>query len=762
MAKILRTLDATPDQLADIPGVRVLHRYPAFTIVEAADDAAAAAVARLGLSEDITSDYNLDAGGQQITTDMPRVNADGGIEQHPDYDSNDPLPPGSHHYIVQFVGPIQRAWTAGVAKTGARIVAPHQRFSVIAEATAKQAGAVSALSYVRWVGHLPYSARLTPNVLLDWKEPPRNAPRTRVLPETFTVQFFTPDQAARAKRAVGAAGFAVIEDGAQAGVLVVAPKAGVKGKLAVAIDALSRVHGVQRVARRTLPRISNDQAAVVMGTANSLGTAPPALGLSGQGEIIGICDTGLDNGDPATIHPDFTGRVRAIKSYPVSASMAKAVTNVGADDGPSDVDSGHGTHTSGSILSSGVSSTNLPGIAGPVRGLAYRAQLVMQAVEQFCKWKPGQAPQDGSPYALAGLPAVLTPLFQWSYSQGARIHSNSWGGGEPQTYNSYCRQIDKFVWDKPDFCILFAAGNDGNDNDGNGQIDLGSVTPPGTAKNCITVGASTNNRPNIKETNGDLWGPPAVPTGGLAAPGPDAMAPFSSRGPTHDNRIKPDVVAPGTYVLSTRSRKLGPKTWGYGRYGTSSLYMFDCGTSMATPLTAGAVGVLREYLRTRAGVASPSAALLKAALIVGAQPLIGFAPPPDNNQGFGRVNLDAVLAPLSPTKATFVDGPKLSTGQLNETVLRVVEADKPLRVVLAYSDYPGPALVNNLNLVVRGPDGSVTTGNTSLGGAKLDSANNVEVVTIPHAAAGDWRVQVVAANVVQGPQAFALAALAAT
>jgi len=53
-----------------------------------------------------------------------------------------------------------------------------------------------------------------------------------------------------------------------------------------------------------------------MGVGAALAT--PVLGLSGHGEIIGICDTGLDSGDPATIHPDFTGRIKAIKSYPIA------------------------------------------------------------------------------------------------------------------------------------------------------------------------------------------------------------------------------------------------------------------------------------------------------------------------------------------------------------------------------------------------------------------------------------------------------------
>ncbi|MGX7873189.1 S8 family serine peptidase [Mesorhizobium sp. ORM6] len=322
--------------------------------------------------------------------------------------------------------------------------------------------------------------------------------------------------------------------------------------------------------------------------------------------------------------------------------------------------------------------------------------------------------------------------------------------------------MDTFIWNKPDFCILFAAGNDGKDNDGDGLIDSGSVTPPGTAKNCITVGACANDRPNISQTNGDLWGPTAAPTAAPAAGDPKNLAPFSSRGPTRDGRIKPDVVSPGTYVLSTRSRRLSEKTWGYGRYATATLYMFDCGTSMATPLAAGAVAVIRQYLRTQKKIASPSAALLKAVLILGAVPINGRNGPPDVDQGFGRVDVDAVVAPAAPLASTFVEGPKLATGDLQELQVQVAHAGLPLKVTMVYSDYPGANLVNNLNLVVRAPDGSVTVGNARPGTTAMDNINNVECIATTAAAAGTWKVQVVASNVPQGPQPYALAILAAT
>jgi serine protease AprX len=199
VSQILKTFDATPEALGAIANVRVLQTYPAFTVVEAGDENAAAAVKRTGLTEDITANYILQSGATAIDTSVPRTAADGAIQAHPGYASQATLPRGPHHYIVQFVGPIRRPWLAGIAKAGGTVVSPYQNFSVIARATAKQAGALTQLPYVRWVGHLPYSARLSPNAAREPSTPSVRAPRTHILPGAFNVQFFTPELATAAR-----------------------------------------------------------------------------------------------------------------------------------------------------------------------------------------------------------------------------------------------------------------------------------------------------------------------------------------------------------------------------------------------------------------------------------------------------------------------------------------------------------------------------------------------------------------------------------
>ena len=101
--------------------------------------------------------------------------------------------------------------------------------------------------------------------------------------------------------------------------------------------------------------------------------------------------------------------------------------------------------------------------------------------------------------------------------------------------------------------ILYAAGNEGEDVDGNGVVDPDSIGQPGTAKNIITVGASETDIGSISNVWGDSYGSPIRED--RRADNPNGMAAFSSRGPTDDGRIKPEIVAPGTYIASLRSQQ---------------------------------------------------------------------------------------------------------------------------------------------------------------------------------------------------------------
>ncbi len=588
-------------------------------------------------------------------------------------------------------------------------------------------------------------------------------PRRLERPGVLTVEIFDKADLGRIGTAAKDLGFKVVLKDEAAKVLLVETKETTAPARKKQVKALSAVHGVRFIRQRVLHRPSNNVATTVMGN-QFTSTLATGLNLTGDGEIVAVCDTGLDTGDPASIHADFAGRVVTIKSYPITPDWGSDISNPNANDGAADFDSGHGTHVSGSVLGNGAASAGGPAV---IRGHAYKAKLVFQAVEQEMKWKPSADSElRKSRYLLAGLPANLGPLFQFAYGQGARIHSNSWGGGDPGAYDDQCTQFDQFVWDHKDFCFVIAAGNDGTDQDGNGKINFGSVTAPGTAKNCITVGACENLRPEFDtQVYGDWW-PDDFPVAPIQsdpmADNPNQVVAFSSRGPTLDGRVKPEVLAPGTFILSTRSSKIAANNFAWAAYPPNkSKYFHMGGTSMATPLVAGAMALIREFLRKKRGIPDPSAALMKALLIAGVQRLPGAAAAGlllDNHQGFGRVNLDRSM---KSTLAT-IDAPGLTTGQKSTSSVAVPSAGKTLRIVLCYSDFPGPKLVNNLNLIVTDPAGKRYVGNQPVGAGTmaLDNSNNTEVIQVDSADKGDWSVDVVASNVSSpGKQDFALAAV---
>ena len=455
----------------------------------------------------------------------------------------------------------------------------------------------------------------------------------------------------------------------------------------------------------------------------------------GTGQIVAVADTGFDTGVTNNVHPAFTGRV--LRLYPL-----------GRPGDASDPD-GHGTHVAGSVLGDGAMQDGTV-----VRGTAPQAQLVLQSVLD-------------SGGHLGGLPDDLHDLFTPPYqNDGARVHSNSWGGPPAGAYTSYSNEVDDFVWNNRDLVICFAAGNEGKDSQGRGIVDPGSIGSPGTAKNCITVGACENNRPGFPLGNGQplLYGngwPQDFPADPIhpdqVADNPDGMAAFSSRGPTGNGRVRPDLLAPGTAVLSTKSRVATGGGWGSS---TDPLYFYDGGTSMATPLVAGSAAVVREYLQSR-GVNSPSAALVKAMLINGADLVAGqYVPsevgvPPDISQGFGRVNLLRTinLGSQSETVKFFEENTALDTG--NEESLFQGPVVKSAKVTLVWTDPAGEALQNDLDLVVRNGAGQEWHGNMPAVSSDFDRTNNVEQV-IWQTAAPDNITVVVRCFRATVPQNYAL------
>jgi hypothetical protein len=502
------------------------------------------------------------------------------------------------------------------------------------------------------------------------------------------------------------------------------------------------------------------------------------VALRGTNQVVAVADSGLDGGNPATVHADFAGRVVNLVSFPTKLEIALFINDPpGQDDGPADANSGHGTHVAGSVLGSGAAAVAAGAPLEP-RGIAPEALLYFQAVEQVVAWKsraqliaqgvpPAAIPPDWppDPVTLQGLPSNLGDLFAPAYAAGARIHTNSWGAPVAGLYTEDARAVDDFIWNHRDMLILFSAGNAGADvNPADGLIDLDSIGSPATAKNCLTVGAGESRRPSgsTPPPGRDVaWSAsprfPLLGPAGHVSDNPDGMAAFSSRGPTDDGRAKPDLVAPGTNILSTRSSLVGPDPlWGdvQAAHPLAGLYCWSGGTSMSTPLVAGAVTLLRQYLIEQRGHhqegLKPSGALLKALLVTAAAPMPGQFPGeipagPNGGAGFGRVDLAAAVGAAAFGEILFVDEPDqaVETGQMRTFPIQLLDPARPFKATLVWSDAPGPVdvggLENQLYLQVVRPDGTVVNGDLT---AFPTATNNVQQVAIAAPAPGTYQVRV--------------------
>jgi len=249
-------------------------------------------------------------------------------------------------------------------------------------------------------------------------------------------------------------------------------------------------------------------------------------GFYGEGIGVAVLDSGMD-----ALHPDLKGRL--VYSY----NYVNHTENVSDD-------CGHGTHISGIIGGTGLAS------GGRYQGLAPRCHFVsLKVLDRMGNGSSGSVIQ------------ALYWLLDHGREYDVRIINISVGSAVQEFEGgSRLLQVVEEAWDAG-FIVCAAAGNQGPGRS--------SITVPGTSPKVITVGSSDDNQ--------------AVQVMG------ERKANYSGRGPTLSCVCKPEVVAPGAYLVSCNA--------GWRRKGAKA-YTTKSGTSMATPVVSGSLALLLSKERS--------------------------------------------------------------------------------------------------------------------------------------------------------------------
>ena len=354
----------------------------------------------------------------------------------------------------------------------------------------------------------------------------------------------------------------------------------------------------------------------------------------------------------------------------------------------------HGIHVSGTVAGAGL-------LNPKHNGMAPRATIVSQYFSDIITTAPTY---------VADHNMVVTN----------NSYTNADGGCPGDgTYDVVSNYVDRQTGDYEKLLHVFAAGNDGGITCVPYPMNYATIKSGyQVAKNVLTVGAIDT-----------LY----------------AVASFSSRGPVKDGRLKPEIMATGYNVFSTRH---------FFTYGSSS------GTSMASPIVAGAATLLNEQYRKFYAGAVPQAALIKAVLCNTAEDLGN--PGPDFTFGFGNLNARRAADAIENNRFY------LSTATPSTNNITVPAGVRLLKVILYWNDTaaaPNAAtqLINDFDLKVVAP-GNIPhlplildpspagVNNNAVEG--VDRRNNIEQVVINNPVAGNYDINVSAFALPYGPQEY--------
>ncbi len=592
--------------------------------------------------------------------------------------------------LVQFYGPTEDAWLDGLQGAGLQVLQYYPHYTYLVWGADSSLRSAESLDFVRWAGNFHPAYKINSDL----------AGREGVV-QNVDVFFYNNGDVKGTLASLEMLGGKVIQ--AYPAQTDKAFYVAVVELGASAFDAVSRLDTVLWLGySHPVPVLDDEMSAQIL-AGNYSGAGVPstgylahlgALGVDGSGVRWATIDTGVDYD-----HPDLGPRIVAGYSFPGACNPA-------GQPGSDCSDGGHGTHVTG--IMGGDATAGFADANGFKYGLGVAPGYDIIAMNSLSAtaWPPAGGWQEHSKQAVL-LDAV-----------GG---NNSWttGEGVNHGYQASERTHDITVLDgnfdttaiEP-FIQVFSAGNSGP--------GANTLTAPKEGKNLIIVAASQNYR-----------------AGSI-----NAIASFSSRGPSADGRIVPTITTPGEQIASARNDTGGSCSTAIA--GTNNLYAFCSGTSMAAPHASGAVALATEWWRSFNAGANPSPAMAKALLVNSAVDM-GTADIPNFNEGWGRLDISKMIQP--GVNVVYYDQTQIfaNSGEQWTLSLGVADASKPLKVTVAWSDAPGavganPALVNDLNLtVVNGANtykGNVFSAGWSATGGLADAKNNLENVYIQNPAGG--------------------------